>query len=271
MERVFMKPIEAPAARLVLRAFAPIPTREIVLDVIDTLIDAEITASRYGIADGAVRLRFSRDSVERDVDKVFSEGTFLATGPNDLEIRIRTSFRAGLIVDSAVPLSPSDVDKQRWLRAADRLRETLAPEYLVIGWAPILRERPQRWADERDLAERLMVYGMDPVTKDYYLVGPTGLSLRTYLCAHYVDLIGRETLSSLPACVTYLDDGAVRIDLCEDLLHATFAELVDRWHACMNVLYPREVFCAPEIVERMGGIWFRNPAPRFVPPPREKR
>lgn len=256
-----------------LKAYAPVQTRDVLLGIIDAVLEAGLTPKRYGVQDGAIRLRFNREAIERDAGKVLAEGTFYAEGPQGLCIYLWASSGA-LSIEQKIPQHPSDADKAGWLRMVDRIRETMVPEFLAMSWAPSLRVVPRGWASDRERTERLMLYGMHGGS--YYRTGPSGLAYRTYLCAHYAELFGADALSSLPATVTYLDDGSVCIDLYDDLLHASFGDLVDRWTDCMQILYRREVFTVPRINEEhqtivYDDIRYENRAPRFVHPPREER
>lgn len=252
-----------------LRAFAPIATTDRLLGIVDALVEAGLAPTHYGLVDGSVRLRFTRDAIAKDARKILEKKTLLARGASGLSINLDDWSCPMVLVGVEIVPAPTSESKERWLQAADRFHELLSPEFLLLGWGPSLKIR-QGWRDDRERTEILMSASMD-VVGDYYNVGPCGLGMRTYLCKHYADLLGADTLSTLPASVTTLGDGSVRVDLADDLVATPFAELVDRWEACMRHLAPYEVFCVPRIVEERCSIWYDKPSARFSFPPREER
>ena len=256
---------------LLLTSLGRVESEPAFLGLIDALIEAELAPRKYGLVDGAIRLRFSRDAVAKDAARILENQEFLAQGPSHLAIRLRMRWHPGMYVKLRdLPSDVAAATKARWLRAADRAFELMRPELLVVSWTPS-RMRRRDWRSSQERSAALMSAAMFD-TGRYYHNGPCGLGVRTYLCSHLAGLIGDAALDALPAVVTRLEGGAVRIDLSPDLTTASMEEFVDTWQRCMDLLAPRQIFCVPWVdderfIIRYSDLRYDNRPPRFSRPP----
>ena len=123
----------------------------------------------------------------------------------------------------------------------DQVAEIVKPRYGVthVAWEEIIP-----WTNDRERLKIWMFYASDIVPKDYQY-GPHGLGIRTYLGGDILELFGREIFKTIPAIVTEMEWGGIRVDLVDKPWEADPELLFDRWLAAMKHLEPAQVFAVP--------------------------
>ena len=170
----------------------------------------------------------------------------------------RPRYRATLSL-SREPRISFDIDPQLTVaqRAAmfdfaDVLADQFQPDWGVAHLAYELRPQhrdtePWQDADERDAELLYSAAWIAPV--DYFVEGPRGLGMRTYIGPHFVEQLGRERVESLPLVVTKLSWGGYRVDLVAEPWKADVRMLLPLWRRGMAHLRDAKVLAEPRIAD----------------------
>jgi len=134
----------------------------------------------------------------------------------------------------------------------DRVAEIVKPRY---GLTHITWDVVRPWTNEHERLKDWMAYASNPAPVDYPH-GPCGLGIRTYFGGDILELFDREIFKTIPAIVTEMEWGGIRIDLVDKPWEADPELLFERWLDAMKHLEPAQVFAIPQFDEE-NGRWIR--------------
>lgn len=138
---------------------------------------------------------------------------------------------------------------------SENFASIIKPRYgITHGFWPVSTP----WQTERERLHKWMNFCSQPAPVNFGPCGPTGMGTRTYFSGDILDLFGRDVIRNIPANVTDLDWGGIRIDLVEKPWEAEANELLDRWIGVMEYLEPYEVFAIPTFSKSKRSVLF-NP------------
>ena len=223
---------------------------------------------RYRGVDGAPWIPFEEDAFEQDSPALFEVGGVWFDSGSGTTARIGVAHRPNIGLTS-------DTTSARSRRAAVEAVEAIVgathPQLALLGWAPapeLNEEGRPTWSSPQALTRQLFAYASQRPTRAAHRNGPPGLALRTYIGPHLASLFDRDLLLSTPGCVREVDSGAVWIDVVDDVVGASWRELMDAWSACMDHLRPADVFSKMEVDEGRKRIEVRRPSANYRKPPK---
>jgi hypothetical protein len=149
-----------------------------------------------------------------------------------------------------------NIPKELWpefYEISENFASIIKPRYgITHGFWPVSTP----WQTERDRIHKWMNFCSQPAPVNFGPCGPLGMGTRTYLSGDIIDLFSKEIILSIPANVTELDWGGIRVDVVDKPWEADANELLDRWICVMEYLEQYNVFAVPSFSESKRSVLF---------------
>lgn len=136
---------------------------------------------------------------------------------------------------------------------SDQIAEIVKPRF---GVTHIFWPAQTPWKTEIERMQKWMNLCSYPVPVKFFPNGPLGLGMRTYLGGDVLEMFDREILSDIPAVVTDLSWGGIRIDLAENPWELDSEELLNNWMKVMQHLEKAHLFAIPSFDRDHMGVAF---------------
>ncbi|MCG7376201.1 hypothetical protein MH215_04300 [Paenibacillus sp. ACRSA] len=148
--------------------------------------------------------------------------------------------------------------KKLWpeiFKLSDEIASVIKPRYgITHGFWPVLTP----WQSEVDRLQKWMNFCSQPAPVTFGPCGPLGMGTRTYFSGDILNLFDKEIFEKIPAEVTEMDWGGIRIDLVAKPWEADANELLDRWTTVMDYMEQYDVFAIPSFSKSKRSVSF-NP------------
>ncbi|WP_336883253.1 hypothetical protein [Priestia koreensis] len=202
-----------------------------------------------------VKVEYNREELMK---KVIEEGTvseiYLHRNKSvsyTLNVKVNSSPRSFLDMDVS-----KSIPEKLWadfFTLSDQLAEIAKPRF---GLAHPFWPAAHPWNTDRERVHKWMNICAQPVPVRFLSNGPLGLGMRTYIGSQLLDLVDAESLREIPAFLSTLEWGGIKIDLVEDPSDVNLDMLLDRWLEAMDHLKKADFFATPDFEETRRRISF---------------
>ena len=136
---------------------------------------------------------------------------------------------------------------------SDQIAEIAKPRYGVtnIFWSSCIP-----WSNEIERLKRWIYSSSQPTPAKLVPNGPTGVGLRNYFSNDILGLFSKNIFNDIPAKITELDWGGVRLDLMDKPWEADEEKLLENWRNVMQHLETAHVLSIPQFQENNISIFY---------------
>ncbi|MCM3004565.1 hypothetical protein [Priestia koreensis] len=206
-----------------------------------------------------IKVEYNREEL---IQKVIEEGNvseiYLHRNKSvsyTFNVKVNSSPRSFLDMDFS-----KSIPEKLWANfftLSDQLAEIAKPRF---GLAHPFWPAAHPWNTERERVHKWMNICAQPVPVRFLSNGPLGLGMRTYIGSEILDLVDAKSMQEIPAFLSTLEWGGIKIDLVEDPLDVNLDTLLDRWLEAMNHLKRADFIATPNFEENRRRISF-SPSP----------